>query len=86
MHQNLFTELLGTITLPLFVLIVLAGMAGVKPDVVVKPFMELLGVVLSGIFQILLVALRAFFGATTWAAEETAKNIASGSNDKRERR
>ena len=40
-------HIIGAMLLPVFIIVVLAGMAGVKPDFLLKPILDLVAVVLK---------------------------------------
>jgi hypothetical protein len=51
-EHNLFTDLVGAIILPLFILLILAGMAGAKPDTILTGYFKLVGGLLQAILQV----------------------------------
>jgi len=51
-QHNLFADLLGAIILPLFILLILAGMAGAKPDAILGGYFKLVGGLLQAILQL----------------------------------
>lgn len=51
-EHNLFADLLGAIILPLFILLILAGMAGAKPDAILGGYFKLVGGLLQAILQL----------------------------------
>lgn len=51
-EHNLFSDLLGAIILPLFILLILAGMAGAKPDTILTGYFRLIGGLLQAILQV----------------------------------
>lgn len=51
-------EIFGVILLPLFMMALLFGMAGVRSDAIVKIFFDLLGAVIKGVFLMLGAVLR----------------------------
>lgn len=55
---NFLVQLLSPFLLLAFIIIVLCGMAGVKPDVVLKPFFGMVGAIIKGVFDLLGTALR----------------------------
>lgn len=66
MFDSLFTEFLhifGQIMLPLFVMALLFGLAGVSPDIVLKTFGSIVVSLISGVFNLLRVIIGAIAGA-----------------------
>ena len=61
-------HLFEAITLPLFVMIALGAMVGVKPDAFIKPFLEAVGAILSGRFKVFCLGLRETGRGATIAA------------------
>ncbi len=51
-------DFFGPFVLLGFIVIILAGMAGAKPDTLLKPFFAMLGMVLKGVFDLLGTALK----------------------------
>lgn len=51
-------DIFGPFLLLGFIIIVLASMAGVKPDTLLKPFFAMLGMVIKGVFDLLGTALK----------------------------
>lgn len=51
-QHNLFSDLLGAIILPLMILLILAGMAGAKPDAILSGYFRLVGGLLQVILQV----------------------------------
>lgn len=50
--NDIMTSLLGTITLPLMILLALGAMVGAKPETIIKPFFDLLTASITGITKL----------------------------------
>ena len=66
-------HLFEAVTLPLFVMIVLGAMVGVKPDALVRPFLEAMGAIIKGLFKIFCLGLRETGRGATVAAADDAR-------------
>jgi len=50
-ETSFLSELFSTLFLPLFLIVILAGMAGVRPDGIISGYAALLGAVVSGVIK-----------------------------------
>lgn len=63
--MNLVSEVLSPFILVGFILIALAGMAGVKPESFLAPVFGLIGLVIKAMFELLIAVIRAIASATS---------------------
>ena len=60
--QHLMPEVLGTLLLPVFVIVVFTSMAGIKPEAVLVPLFGLVGVLLKVGLDLAIVIVRVVAG------------------------
>jgi hypothetical protein len=63
MQQDPLSQILGAFMLPLFVMLVLGSIAGIKGEAILGPFFQLIGALLSGVLRLFILLLRALFRA-----------------------
>lgn len=61
-EHNLIADLFGAITLPLFLILALGVMSGMKTDGIIKFFMEIVAAVITGVFKLIGLMLQGIFG------------------------
>jgi hypothetical protein len=60
--EHFIVSILGTLLLPLFILVVLASTAGIKPEAILMPVFGLLGVFLKLAFDLVALVVRILAG------------------------
>lgn len=53
-ETSFLSELFSTLFLPIFLIVILAGIAGVRPDGIISGYAALLGAVISGVIKLTL--------------------------------
>lgn len=61
-EHNLITDLLGAITLPIFLILAFGVMSGTKTDGIIKMFMEMIAALITGLFKLIGVMLQGISG------------------------